>query len=237
MNYSRAQAFARTVADRLKNADNTLSSLTNGRFIQRYVDGDAATSDGVDVYDYYNGRVNSTSTAQADATNLLTTLYDNAFISGNAAGSFTYNIRLGDVIGGFFDLDKDVMLNESLYINLYLNNACVAALTTGAGAITTAAKDYTTTAFFIKVAYQQSNPINMSIKAAINAPEGLIIPFPYISNFSFNDASSASVHQVSISLRIYNMIGNKLRRIYLIPSSLNATAAQLQAGKSLLNSA
>ena len=79
----------------------------------------------------------------------------------------------------------------------------------------------------------------MSIKAAINAPEGLIIPFPYISNFSFNDAPVNTAHQVSISLRIYNMIGNKLRRIYLIPSSLSNTntVAGVQAGYSLLLSA
>jgi hypothetical protein len=122
-------------------------------------------------------------------------------------------------VGGFWSLNKDILLNESLYLNLYLNNACVGVVVEASGNIVAPGyKNFTTTSFFIKVAYQQSNAINMSIKQAIQAPEGLNIPFPYVSNFSFND-NGVGVHAVSLSLRIYNMIGNRLRRIYLIANN------------------
>lgn len=79
----------------------------------------------------------------------------------------------------------------------------------------------------------------MAIRQNISTDQGIIVPFQYISNFSFNDAPVNTAHQVSISLRIYNMIGNKLRRIYLIPSALGNTnaLAGVQAGYSLLLSA
>jgi hypothetical protein len=85
------------------------------------------------------------------------------------------------------------MLNESLYINLYLSNDCVCVVGNAdatpifIGLVSEAKKNYEVTQFFIKVAYQQSNAINMAIKANISTDQGIIVPFPYISNFSFND--------------------------------------------------
>jgi hypothetical protein len=101
MNYSRAQAFARTISDRLKNSDNSFSSTTNARFIQTY---NAATINAVtkvDVYDYYNGAVNSTTTV--DAGGGAIGQYNNALISTNSQiGFFSYSVLLSDVIGGIF---------------------------------------------------------------------------------------------------------------------------------------
>jgi hypothetical protein len=77
----------------------------------------------------------------------------------------------------------------------------------------------------------------MAVKQNIMSEQGVSIPFPYINNFSFNDPAWTNPHPVSISLRIYNMIGNKLRRIYLVPSSLDLWADNLQAGACLVNSA
>jgi hypothetical protein len=72
--------------DRLKIFDNSLSSTASGRFLANVVTNNA------DVYDFYNGRIDS----------IL--LANNAQVGGaNAAGTFTYNTRLGDLIGGFFD--------------------------------------------------------------------------------------------------------------------------------------
>lgn len=193
-----------------------MSSTTNGRFIKL----------GSNIYDYFNGQVSSTSVA------------NNYQISGaNSSGEFTYSVRLGDLIGSIFDCEKDIIFNEWIYVNLYLNNSCVCVVTSATGVVVNATKNFTTSQVFLKIPYQQNASINAAIKANIMSDQGLVIPFPYINNFSFNDPPSASAHTVALSLRIYNMIGNKLRRIYLIPSSLSATVQDLQAGKSLLNSA
>lgn len=219
-NMSTCAGFAKTLPDRLRNSDNSLSSLTNGRFIR--VTDKAGT---INIYDFFNGAVNSTAIA------------DNAVIWADAAGKFTYNTLLSDLVGGFWSLNKDVMLNESLYVNLYLNNACLGVVVAATGAIVAPGyKNFQTTSFFIKVAYQQSNAINMAIKQNIFWEQGLNIAFPYVSNFSYNDGASASAHPVSISTRIYNMIGNRLRRIYLIANNWAFTATNLQAGYSELDS-
>ncbi len=226
-NMSKCQSFARTLPDRLKNNDNSLSwlPLYNGRCVN-----DGGTSPY--VYDFFNGSVGVTA-----ATAGYGTLPANNFpISANAAGTFTINYRLGDLLGGFWDLDKDIILSDSLYVNLYLNNACVGIFVTASGVLGTAAKDYTTTQVFIKVAYQQNYEINNSIRAMVSTEQGLIIPFEYIWNFSYLDPQNANAHDVSVSIRIYNMIGNKLRKIYIIPWNTGASATGIPYGAWLLTS-
>ncbi len=115
------------------------------------------------------------------------------------------------------------MLSESLYVNLYLNNNCCAN-TVAASNNFLAFKDYTTTWMSIKVAYQQNDSINNSIRQMTQTEQGLIIPFEYISNFSYIDSINAAAHTVGVSLRIYNMIGNKLRKLYIIPISVTTPA-------------
>jgi hypothetical protein len=53
---STCAGFAKTLPDRLRNTDNSLSSLTNGRFINN----PGLVANTVDIYDYFNGAVNST---------------------------------------------------------------------------------------------------------------------------------------------------------------------------------
>jgi hypothetical protein len=56
---STCAGFAKTLPDRLRNSDNSLSSLTNGRFINT----PGLVANTVDIYDFFNGAVNSTKVA------------------------------------------------------------------------------------------------------------------------------------------------------------------------------
>jgi hypothetical protein len=127
------------------------------------------------------------------------------------------------------------MLNEVLYITIYLNNNCICSVVSADGTAPTAI-DYTVSTMFLKVAYQNNPAINMAIKNNIMT-DGLIIPFNYISNLSFNDPSVSIAHQVSVTFRVYSQIGNKLRSIYLVPASLVPTAANVPIGIARLSAA
>lgn len=114
-------------------------------------------------------------------------------------------------------------MNETIFINLYLNNNFVYTVTTAASTFQSF-NNINVSNIFLKVGYQNNPNINNAIRNNI-INEGLTIPFEYVTNISFNDSANVGAHTVSFSLRVYSLIGNKLRSFYLIPSSLNATGA------------
>lgn len=133
-------------------------------------------------------------------------------------GIRNYNIRLGDVYGGIFNLNKSVYISKNMYIRLTLNtvNKIVGVITAADGipsANTVADTSVINVANWALNIYTESNPIIIeSVKN--ESKNGVTYLVPDIVSNQY--AMSGSTGNRSVQFRIINGTGNKAARLYRV---------------------
>jgi len=133
-------------------------------------------------------------------------------------GIRNYNIRLGDVYGGIFNLNKSVYISKNMYIRLTLNPTnkifgVIVSATGVASANTLTSDSVMNVANWALNIYTETNPIIIeSIKNESKKGQTYLVP-DIISN---QYTMTGSTGNRSVQFRVINGTGNKSARLYRI---------------------
>lgn len=184
--------------------------------------------------------VNSSATQKVSVSGViapfstLETVQNTADGQGRIAANLgirNYNIRLGDVYGGIFNLNKSVYISKNMYIRLTLNtvNKIVGVIDNTNG--TPSAKTITNDSV-INVAnwalniYTETNPIIIeSVKNESKNGVTYLVPDVVSNQYAMSGNSTGNR---SVQFRIINGTGNKaarLYRVYTVLASNNAASS------------
>lgn len=140
-------------------------------------------------------------------------------VSGNIDfGIRNYNIRLGDVYGGIFNLNKSVYISKNMYIRLTLNPVnkifgIVKGLSYYPSTNSISPSSVINVANWSLNIYTETNPIIIeSIKKESKIGQTYLVP-DIVSN---QYAMSGSTGNRSVQFRIINGTGNKSARLYRV---------------------
>lgn len=133
-------------------------------------------------------------------------------------GIRNYNIRLGDVYGGIFNLNKSVYISKNMYIRLTLNpvNRIVGIYNTANGSISANTVDSSS---LINVAnwalniYTETNPIIIeSVKNESKKGQTFLVPDIIANQYSMTGGTGNR----SVQFRVINGTGDKSARLYRV---------------------
>jgi len=170
---------------------------------------------------------NSSAEALIETTSYIAPFSTKESVSNTANGNVSmgirnYNIRLGDVYGGIFNLNKSVYISKNMYIRLTLNpvNRIVGLYTTATGAVTNksiASNSTITIANWALNIYTETNPLIIeSIKNESKKGQTFLVPDIIANQYSMTGGTGNR----SVQFRVINGTGDPRARLYRVSTVL-----------------